>query len=86
MRPRRRRCFRWTIRRNARRSCGTGLKGVDALIAKVEASSLTKAEKTNVLHELRVKRVQFNDALVQALGLRVAARMEPVSSNACSSA
>jgi LmbE family N-acetylglucosaminyl deacetylase len=61
-----------------------GLKGVDTLIAKVEASSLTKAEKTNVLHELRVKRVQFNDALVQALGLRVAARMEPVSSNACS--
>jgi LmbE family N-acetylglucosaminyl deacetylase len=61
-----------------------GLKGVDALIGKVEASSLTKAEKTNVLHELRVKRVQFNDALVQALGLRVAARMEPVSSNACS--
>ncbi len=61
-----------------------GLKGVDALVGKVEASSLTKAEKTNVLHELRVKRVQFNDALVQALGLRVAARMEPVSSNACS--
>ncbi len=62
-----------------------GLKGVDALIAKVEARSLTKAEKTNVLHELRVKRVQFNDALVEALGLRVEARMEPGSPNACSS-
>ena len=24
-----------------------------------------------MLHELKVKRVQFNDALVQALGLRV---------------
>ncbi|MEI9979244.1 MAG: PIG-L family deacetylase [Edaphobacter sp.] len=63
-----------------------GLKGVDALIAKVEASSLTKTEKTNVLHELRVKRVQFNDALVQALGLRVEARMDGSGSNACSSA
>jgi len=52
-----------------------GLKGVDALIAKVEASGLSKQEKTNVLHELRVKRVQFNDALVEALGLRVEARM-----------
>ena len=63
-----------------------GLKGVDALIAKVEASSLTTAEKTNVLHELRVKRVQFNDALVEALGLRVEARMEASNPNACSSA
>jgi LmbE family N-acetylglucosaminyl deacetylase len=62
-----------------------GLKGVDALITKVEASSLTKAEKTNVLHELRVKRVQFNDALVQALGLRIEARMDAGNSNACSS-
>ena len=63
-----------------------GLKGVDALIAKVEASSLSKAEKTNVLHELRVKRVQFNDALVEALGLRVEARMETGKANECSSA
>jgi LmbE family N-acetylglucosaminyl deacetylase len=63
-----------------------GLKGVDALIAKVDASSLTKAEKVNVLHELRVKRVQFNDALVEALGLRVEARMDASNPNACSSA
>jgi len=62
-----------------------GLKAVDALIAKVEASSLTKAAKTNVLHELRVKRVQFNDALVEALGLRVVARMV-ADGNACMSA
>ena len=52
-----------------------GLKAVDALIAKVNASGLTGVEKTNVLHELRVKRVQFNDALVEALGLRIEARM-----------
>jgi len=60
-----------------------GLKALDALIAKVEAGGLPKQEKTNVLHELRVKRVQFNDALVQALGLRVQARMEDVSAVAC---
>jgi LmbE family N-acetylglucosaminyl deacetylase len=63
-----------------------GLKGVDALVAKVEASSLSKTEKTNVLHELHVKRVQFNDALVEALGLRVEARMDASSPKACSSA
>jgi len=63
-----------------------GLKALDALIAKVEASELPKREKTDVLHELRVKRVQFNDALVQALGLRVEARMEVVSAGACMNA
>jgi len=60
-----------------------GLKGVDALIAKVEASSLPTAQKTNVLHELRVKRVQFNDALVLALGLQVEARMDTMKPGAC---
>ena len=60
-----------------------GLKGVDGLIAKVEASGLPSIEKANVLHELRVKRVQFNDALVQALGLRVQARMDGAGSGAC---
>jgi LmbE family N-acetylglucosaminyl deacetylase len=60
-----------------------GLKTVDALIAKVEASGLPAAEKTNVLHELRVKRVQFNDALVESLGLRVSARMDASKPDAC---
>ena len=63
-----------------------GLKALDALIAKVEASGLSAAEKANVLHELRVKRVQFNDALVQALGLRVLARMDAGKPGACSDA
>jgi len=62
-----------------------GLKAVDALIAKVETSALTKQEKANVLHELKVKRVQFNDSLVEALGLRVQARMV-ADGNACMSA
>jgi LmbE family N-acetylglucosaminyl deacetylase len=60
-----------------------GLKGVDALIAKVDARGLPAIEKTNVLHELRIKRVQFNDALVQALGLRVEARMAPEGPGSC---
>ncbi len=62
-----------------------GLKALDSLIAKVGASGLPAVEKTNVLHELRVKRVQFNDALTQALGLRVEARMVAKGS-ACTSA
>ena len=62
-----------------------GLKAVDALLAKVNASSLSPVEKTNVLHELRVKRMQFNDALVEALGLRVEARLAAVT-GACADA
>jgi LmbE family N-acetylglucosaminyl deacetylase len=54
-----------------------GLKATDALIAKVEASGLTAQQKYDLLHELRVKRVQFNDALVQALGLSVRAQVAP---------
>jgi LmbE family N-acetylglucosaminyl deacetylase len=63
-----------------------GLKALDGLIAKVQESGLSGAEKTNVLHELRVKRVQFNDALVEALGLRVLARMDAGRPGACSDA
>jgi LmbE family N-acetylglucosaminyl deacetylase len=63
-----------------------GLKGIDALIAKVNASGLPVVEKTNVLHELKVKRVQFNDALVEALGLRVEARMTAAGNNVCTDA
>ena len=61
-----------------------GLAALDTLIAKVETSSLQASEKTNVLHELRVKRVQFNDALVEALGLRVISRMDSERPGACS--
>ncbi|HWZ52604.1 MAG TPA: PIG-L family deacetylase [Granulicella sp.] len=53
-----------------------GLKAVNALIAKVAASGIGAREKTDVLHELEVKRVQFNDALVAALGLRMTADAE----------
>jgi LmbE family N-acetylglucosaminyl deacetylase len=46
------------------------LKDADALITGVEASHLPPDQKANVLHELRIKRVQLNDALVLSLGLQ----------------
>jgi LmbE family N-acetylglucosaminyl deacetylase len=52
-----------------------GVRATDALIAKVEASGLTAQQKYDLLHELRVKRVQFNDALVAALGLSLRAQV-----------
>jgi LmbE family N-acetylglucosaminyl deacetylase len=52
-----------------------GLKATDGLIAQVQDSKLTAQEKYDVLHELRVKRVQFNDALVEALGLKIRAQV-----------
>lgn len=58
----------------------TGLAETRALIARVEvAKDLTAREKYDVLHELRVKEVQFNDALVESLGLQVEARVAPGS-------
>ena len=51
-----------------------GLDAVNHLISEVEASELDAEAKANVLHELRVKRVQFNTALVEALGLKLEAR------------
>lgn len=52
-----------------------GLNETDDLIAHVEASGLTAQQKYDLLHELRVKRVQFNDALVEALGLKLRAQV-----------
>jgi hypothetical protein len=52
-----------------------GMQTTEALIAQVETSKLTAQEKYDVLHELKVKRVQFNDALVEALGLKLRAQV-----------
>jgi NPCBM-associated, NEW3 domain of alpha-galactosidase. len=58
----------------------TGLVETRELMAKVAAAKdMTAREKYDVLHELRVKEVQFNDALVEALGLSVEARVAPGS-------
>lgn len=51
-----------------------GLTRVRALIARTESErGLPRDERANVLHELRVKEVQFNQALVMALGLTLEA-------------
>jgi LmbE family N-acetylglucosaminyl deacetylase len=48
-----------------------GMKETIALISAVHKSSLSEDAKYNVLHELDIKRVQFNNALAEALGLSV---------------
>lgn len=50
-----------------------GLTATDKLIDQVNASSLSAEAKYNVLHELNVKRTQFNDALALALNLSITA-------------
>jgi LmbE family N-acetylglucosaminyl deacetylase len=54
-----------------------GLKATQELIQRVESSSLPATAKMDVLHELQIKRVQFNEAIVQALGLSVEANVTP---------
>lgn len=50
------------------------LRELDGLIARTEmVKDGSATERYNVLHELRVKRVQANEALVQALGLELRA-------------
>lgn len=54
-----------------------GLKQTIALLAEVEKSNLSAESKYNLRHELEIKRVQFNDALAEALELSVAATVAP---------
>jgi LmbE family N-acetylglucosaminyl deacetylase len=51
------------------------------LIDAVSASSLSADDKTNVIHELNIKLVQFNTALAEALGLQVNALVIPRTSD-----
>ena len=48
---------------------------LDAQIKGTETSTLPPAQKFNLLHELRIKRVQLNDALVLAEGLTLTATL-----------
>ncbi len=52
-----------------------------ALIAAVDASALSTGDKANVNHELGIKLVQCNTALVEALGLEVHALVTPTPKN-----
>lgn len=57
-----------------------GLRALDELIARVESEQgVVARERYDVLHELRVKRVQFNETLVVALGLEMKAGRVPRS-------
>jgi LmbE family N-acetylglucosaminyl deacetylase len=54
-----------------------GLTATTKLLDAVGKSSLSEDAKYNVRHELQIKRVQFNDALAEALGLSIAANVAP---------
>lgn len=55
-----------------------GLTETNALVAKIESdAAMSSAAKYDVLHELRIKQAQFNDALTEALGLAVYAIVAP---------
>lgn len=59
-----------------------GLMATTKLLEAVSKSGLSEDAKYNVRHELEIKRVQFNDALAEALGLSIAANVAPdVESN-----
>src|SRR4029077_5828104 len=50
-----------------------GMKETVALISAVEKSSLSADSRYDLLHELNIKRAQFNNALAESLGLSLAA-------------
>jgi LmbE family N-acetylglucosaminyl deacetylase len=54
-----------------------GLKKTNELIEKVAGSDLTANSKYDVTHELRVKQVQFENALAESLGISVLATVAP---------
>ena len=51
----------------------TGLQQTEALIEEVQQKPLPEDARYNILHELNVKKVQFNTALTQALGISIEA-------------
>ena len=54
-----------------------GLTATASLLDAVGKSALSEEAKYNIRHELEIKRVQFNDALAEALGLSVSANVAP---------
>ncbi|HTV82210.1 MAG TPA: PIG-L family deacetylase [Acidobacteriaceae bacterium] len=48
-----------------------GYQATQQLLDKIQASSLSAADKANLDHELRIKLAQFNTALAESLGLQV---------------
>ncbi len=54
-----------------------GLKQTNELIAKINGSSLSDDSKYDVMHELRVKKTQFENALAESLGISVLVTLAP---------
>jgi LmbE family N-acetylglucosaminyl deacetylase len=54
---------------------GSALERVDKLIKSVDEWNGDAVQKDNALHELRIKHVQLNDALVLALGVQLRANL-----------
>jgi len=52
-----------------------GLAATNALIQTVRSGPLSAQAKYDVLHELRIKQAQFNNALLEALGVSLSARL-----------
>jgi hypothetical protein len=56
-----------------------GLKQTRRLMQNVESSNLSAEEKYNIHHELAVKEAQFNNAILEALGVSLTAVVAPTS-------
>lgn len=54
-----------------------GLQETTSLIERVRMSALSEQSKYDILHELRIKQGQFNEALIQSLGLSMRATVAP---------
>lgn len=54
-----------------------GLRATTELMDQVQSSQLSDDGKYNVIHELKVKQAQFNDAIAQALGFSMQATLAP---------
>ena len=54
-----------------------GLRTTSGLVEETRRSGLSDTAKYNVLHELEIKRTQFNNALAEALGLTIDATLAP---------
>jgi LmbE family N-acetylglucosaminyl deacetylase len=58
-------------------SLAEGLKGTNDLLDKLSASNLSEDSKYDIGHELKVKQVQFENALAESLGISVLATLAP---------
>jgi LmbE family N-acetylglucosaminyl deacetylase len=57
----------------------SGLKATIALIDRVSRSNLSDDARYDITHELAIKRAQFNNALVGALGISIRASVAPAT-------